>query len=133
MKTIFLALVLGIMLAPVLRPGVASESKTQYYNTKPAYSDPVQQEIYLQSREYGIDHKVAMKIAFSESRFIPDAENHANTDGSNDKGVFQINSIHSVPDSCRLDYKCNIKWAMEEMAKNGFRAWYSSEHKWSAL
>ena len=89
----------------------------------------VEQEIVFQSQLAGVDAQTALDIARAESHFKPLAVNH-NTNGSDDKGVFQINSIHGVPDSCRLDYVCNIKWAMDEMKENGTRAWYSSQHKW---
>jgi len=89
----------------------------------------VKDEILRQAREYGVDEETALKIAVCESNLDPLAVN-CNTNGTNDLGVYQINDIHKISNECRLDYKCNIKWAMEEMSKNGFGAWYSSKNKW---
>jgi len=70
-----------------------------------------------------------LDIAQAESSFNKNGYNE-NTNGTNDVGIFAINSIHGVSDECRYDYKCNIKWALNKMAKEGYGAWYSSQHKW---
>lgn len=98
------------------------------YQTKDACPD-VKCWIEVLAPQYGVDVEVAMKIAFAESSFREKAVNY-NTNGTNDMGVFQINSIHNVPDECRLNAKCNINWALNEMSQNGFSAWYSSYEKW---
>lgn len=92
--------------------------------------DDVKAEIVRQARIYGVDEVTALRIAEAESNFKPKAFNGRNKNGSNDAGVFQINSIHKVPDECRFDYKCNIEWAMKMMKKKGTQPWYSSKHKW---
>ena len=81
------------------------------------------------SNIYDVDTEIALRIAFAESSFNPKAENY-NTNGSNDLGLFQINSIHNVPDSCRLDVRCNIEWSMQKMQAVGTQPWYSSKSKW---
>lgn len=98
------------------------------YQVKDACPD-VECWIEVYAEQYGVDVEVAKRIAFAESSYREKAVNH-NTNGSNDMGVYQINSIHNVPDTCRLDAKCNIEWAMDYMSKNGFNAWYPSYEKW---
>jgi hypothetical protein len=49
-----------------------------------------------------------------------DAVNH-NTDGSNDLGPWQINSVHGVPDSCRTDLVCSTQQAYK--ISSGFKNW----------
>ena len=90
----------------------------------------VYNEIERQTKIYNVDTEIALRIAKAESNFKATAVGY-NTNGSNDKGVFQINSIHKISDNCRLNYICIIRWAMKEMSKNGFGAWYSSKHKWN--
>lgn len=89
----------------------------------------IEQKIRRASREAGIDEETAVRIAFAESSFNCSATNK-NTNGSNDKGLFQINSIHKVPDYCRLDCECNLYWAISEMKKHGFGAWSASKYNW---
>jgi len=91
--------------------------------------ETIQQKVVRYALEYQIEPNTALRIAKAESNFRADAINH-NKNGSNDVGVFQINSIHKVPDICRLDAECNIRWAMETMQKVGTQPWYSSAHKW---
>jgi len=89
----------------------------------------IESKIVSYSITYGVDPDTSLRIAFAESSFREKVINY-NANGSNDMGVFQINSIHGVPDTCRLDADCNIEWAVKEIQKNGTGAWYSSKHKW---
>jgi len=93
-------------------------------------AEVVKGEIVRQAEELGLDPTMPLKIAKAESRYIIRAVNNKNKNGSNDKGVFQINSIHNLTDECRLNLYCNVKWSLEKMKKEGYGAWYSSEHKW---
>lgn len=114
---------------PVIDQNKLLQEELERYNHPTV--EIVEQEIRKQAKEYGVDVGTALRIAFAESNYIHDAKNFSNSDGTNDKGVYQINSIHGIPDSCRLDYKCNIKWAMEKMNREGFSAWNSSKSKWA--
>lgn len=89
----------------------------------------IEQKIRLASREAGVDEETSVRIAFAESSFNCEATN-LNTNGTNDAGLFQINSIHKVPDYCRLDCECNLYWSLNKMAKEGFGAWRASKHNW---
>jgi len=91
--------------------------------------ETVEQMVVRLANEYGVDPERALAIAWCESRDNPLATNY-NKNGSNDKGIFQINSIHKVPDSCRLDAECNIDWTMKTIKKQGFQPWGSSQSCW---
>lgn|SRR3990167_819071 len=95
-----------------------------------APKETVQEMIVRLANEYGVDPDDAERISFCESSHNPLAENYSNKNGSNDKGLFQINSTHGVPDSCRLDAECNIEWAMEMINKKGYQPWHSSKNCW---
>jgi hypothetical protein len=60
------------------------------YYESPTY---VQEYIRDEFNKAGLDGDKAVKIVYCESRFKTDAVGY-NRNGSNDKGVFQINSIH---------------------------------------
>jgi soluble lytic murein transglycosylase-like protein len=104
------------------------EVKSSKINYPPLISE-VKSEITKQAQLYRVDVGRALAIAKAESSFRAGAVNK-NKNGSTDKGVYQINSIHKVSDICRLDYKCNIEWAIRKMAREGFGAWNASKHKW---
>jgi len=104
--------------------------ETQYYGVKWASDEAmVAHYIHQEAPKYGVDVELALRIAKAESDFNPAAANF-NKNGTWDKGIFQINDVHNVPDTCRLNYKCNIDWALETMARVGTQPWYSSEHRW---
>jgi hypothetical protein len=64
----------------------------------------------------------------AESGCRSDADNTGlNTDGSNDKGLFQVNSVHVssglISDSDRLDPASNVRAAYGIYAGSGWAAW----------
>ena len=62
-------------------------------------------------------------ISYCESRFKLNAYN-VNRNGSNDAGVWQINSIHGLSDECRFDLECSTDWVVEKVKRDGnFNAW----------
>ena len=83
------------------------------------YESPTYVQEYI--RERLGDEGVA--IAHCESRYKLDAYN-INRNGSNDAGVWQINSIHGLSDDCRFDLKCSTDWVIEKVKRdNGWTAW----------
>ena len=65
-----------------------------------------------------------LAIARSESGCNPKSDNTGlNADGSNDKGLFQINSIHGFSDAERLDPIRNIEIAFKIWQSQGYGAW----------
>ena len=66
----------------------------------------------------------ALEISYCESRWHWDGYNDGNTNGSNDGGVFQANSIHGLPDTIRFNARSNIRWAKNKYIKDGgWAAW----------
>lgn len=130
--------VLGIFLAGMLygqnniEPIVLTQVMAKH-TTERVYLPPTQDEIINeivdQARQKGVSVATALQIAECESGYNAFAVGK-NRNGTNDKGVFQINSIHGLNDTERLDYKKNIDWAIKKMAKEGFDAWYSSAKCW---
>lgn len=112
---------------------VTEKSKKQRVNIPDSNKKPLKSDIkdYIVelAKKKGVNAKISIEIARAESNFREKAVNY-NNNGTNDKGVFQINSIHNVPDKCRLDYKCNIRWSINKMVEEGFDPWYSSAKVW---
>ncbi len=69
----------------------------------------------------------AIKVARCESGLKETAYNGRNTDGSNDSGVFQVNSkAHGVPQKFLFNKKVNIAIARQLYDEQGWGPWYSS-------
>lgn len=72
----------------------------------------------------GLNPKEVDAIIHCESRWDDQAVGY-NHNGSNDKGLWQINSIHKLSDAEKLDYKIATKWAIEKRLRDGnWSAWY---------
>jgi hypothetical protein len=69
------------------------------------------------------DHEKLDKIAMCESRYNENAIN-VNKNGSVDRGVFQINSVHKgLTNVDAFNFKKNIDFAIEMYKKQGVRPW----------
>lgn len=76
--------------------------------------------------QYNWDVDTALAIMRAESGCNPNSDNTGlNRDGSNDKGLFQINSIHAdlISDLDRLNPEANIKAAYAIYSGRGWSAW----------
>ena len=77
--------------------------------------------------EFDWDVSIAMAVMRAESGCRPDAYNGSNYNGSNDAGLFQINSIHVesglITDSGRMDAKENVRAAYAIYRGSGWKAW----------
>lgn len=73
-------------------------------------------------REAGVDTAKASKIIECESTWNPNAVN-LNRNGSNDMGLWQINSIHGLSDEVRKDPIKSTEFAIYLINKNGFKPW----------
>lgn len=116
---------------------VVPESET-YENNVQLDKQFIKEIITMKAQQYGVNAQVAIKIAECESSLKVDAFNPSNRDGSNDSGIFQINSVHhTTTQSLGLDVKGsmydNIEYAMMLMKENGTRDWYSSQHCWNKV
>ena len=70
--------------------------------------------------------KEALLVAKCESGLRAGAENLSNRNGSNDQGVFQINSVHQVAPRFLKDPYVNIAIAKKLYIEQGWQPWYSS-------
>ncbi len=74
--------------------------------------------------KYPWNSRIMLAIMRAESGCNPNSDNTGlNRDGSNDKGLFQINSIHGFSDAERLDPIRNIEIAFKIWQNQGYRVW----------
>lgn len=82
---------------------------------------------------YNWDARIAYAICMAESGGNPQAHNKANSNGSDDKGLMQINSIHVnsglIGDNERLDPQKNLDAAYAIYKGSGFTAWSAYNNK----
>ena len=72
---------------------------------------------------YNWNVQIAMAIMRAESSCNPSAYNGTlNSDGTNDAGLFQINSVHDAT-SARLDPETNVRLAYKVYVSQGWSAW----------
>ena len=99
--------------------------------TKPTINPNIDEKIQIQDlirRIWGKDAYIGLAIARAESGYRPNAINH-NTNGTYDIGVFQINSVHNMPDM--EDVVANISYAYTLFLSQGTTPWNSSKTEWS--
>lgn len=68
----------------------------------------------------------AIRCFYSESGLRTEAYNK-NTNGSEDRGVAQINSIHGMKPADAHDYKKNIDKAYQIYLRRGWKPWYGKD------
>lgn len=71
--------------------------------------------------------KQAIDIFYCESGLRWNAENYKNSNGSNDGGVAQINSVHGFTMDERLDYIKNLQIAHKMYDRQGWNPWTCAE------
>jgi len=83
-------------------------------------------------QKFGNASTTALAVFKAESGLIPNRVNAANKDGSIDRGIAQINSIHCprveklYKESCEtalFDAKTNIDFAYIKYVEEGFQPW----------
>ncbi len=79
---------------------------------------------------WGEHWELGVAIAVCESALQPDAVHTANPDGSEDVGLFQINSIHGRSKDELLDPTANTRFAYSLYQAQGTAPWESSRHCW---
>jgi len=77
--------------------------------------------------KYDWDVNIALAVMRAESGCRVDAFNSQNANGTNDAGLFQINSIHVqsglISNEARFNPEQNIKAAYAIYRGSGWRAW----------
>ena len=85
--------------------------------------DEAKEYIRAEAEKAGIVHvDILLKTISCESKFNQLTANK-NTNGTWDKGIWMINSIHKVPDECAYDLECSTKWAMQKIKERKFSPW----------
>lgn len=79
---------------------------------------------------WGRDAYIGIAIATCESGLRSNAFNGANTDGTWDAGLFQINRIHGWTKDELFDPVANAGIAYAKFIEQGKNPWYSSRHCW---
>lgn len=79
---------------------------------------------------WGKDAKIGIAIARCESGLRSDAK-HFNTNKTWDEGVFQVNTVHGMPDM--FNPTANILYAYSLYRNQGNSPWLSSKKCWSSI
>ncbi len=89
---------------------------------EPSYSGPCDKyRPLIESYDWPAD--IMLAIAQAESGCDPTARNTANTDGSTDAGLLQINSIHGIDAATLLNPTANVRAAYRIYQSQGLNAW----------
>lgn len=93
------------------------------------FKAPITQEMILDTLkkkegEYKLPAGSLEKLARCESSLNPQAT-HKNTNGSIDRGLFQINSKahYEVSDTCAFDYTCATNWTAQQLKLGRGKMW----------
>lgn len=86
-----------------------------------------EQNMEIIKRIWGKDAYLGLAIARAESGYRSNAIDK-DSDGTEDQGVFQINSIHNIPNM--FDATANIAYAYSLYLREGTTPWNSSKHNW---
>ena len=71
---------------------------------------------------FGADAEIALAVAKAESHYRADAY-HINSNGSVDRGIFQINSVHGYSEAQLFNPKENIQIAYKIFKAQGWQGW----------
>lgn len=74
--------------------------------------------------EYGLPAGKMLKLAKCESSLNPNAK-HKNTDGTIDRGLFQINSKwhYEVSNDCAYSVECSANWTAQQLKLGKGKMW----------
>ena len=90
--------------------------------TKPSYSGPCDKYRPL-IEGYDWPAEIMLAVMQAESGCNPTARNTANTDGSTDTGLLQINSVHGIGPETLLNPTANVRAAYRIYQSQGLKAW----------
>jgi len=117
---------------------IASAESASSINKVIDNSDPTVQEVkdYVlgEIKKAGLNVSQAEALINCESRWDYRAINNKNRNGTNDKGLWQINSIHkNISDADKLDYKASTAWAIaKRLADGNWSAWSCANRRVAA-
>lgn len=99
----------------------------QYVEPPLAPANEVNAMKALIAKVWGKDAFVGLAISRCESGYNEQATNH-NTNGTIDEGLFQVNSVHQMPDM--LNATANALYAHQMYQEQGLAPWLSSQSCW---
>ncbi len=111
--------------APVVQP---QHGGAAYVPSTPADHAPA---IALIQQIWGADWELGVAIAVCESGLQAEAVHTGNPDGSEDVGLFQINSIHGRSRDELRDAVANTRFAYSLFQAYGTAPWESSRPCWA--
>jgi len=93
-----------------------------------SFENTMQNEVMALIEEAGLNTYEAYAIIQCESSWNPDVISKLNTNGTQDLGLWQINSIHKdISNIDKLDYIKSTKWAIAKRLNDGhWQAWTCS-------
>lgn len=102
-----------------------ARSASGFQENIPASINEIKTYVLGEIKKAGLNVAEASRIINCESRWNEKAINNKNRNGSNDKGLWQINSIHkNISDAEKLDYKASTQWAIAKRLNDGnWSAW----------
>ena len=128
-----LVIILGYMRVDDVSSGITYHN--EHIDTLESLSEPhksfentMQNEVMALIEEAGLNTYEAYAIIQCESSWNPDVISKLNTNGTQDLGLWQINSIHKdISNIDKLDYIKSTKWAIAKRLNDGhFGAWTCS-------
>ena len=95
----------------------------------PANTKIVEQIIRYVAKEEGVSPDLAVRVADCESKLVPSALHH-NTDGSRDRGIFQINDKYhpEIDDATAFDIVLSTRFFCKAF-KEGHLDWWNATKK----
>jgi hypothetical protein len=72
---------------------------------------------------FGKEAPNAFKVLACENHRLNPSARGMNTNGTSDVGIFQVNSVHGVPESYLKDWHTNIDVAYQIYKASGWNAW----------
>lgn len=93
---------------------------------RPTWDDVVEEivKVFSQSGKEAVDW--ALRCFYSESKWNAFAINDTNRNGTTDRGVAQVNSVHGYSEAILFNYKENIRIAYQMYLDSGKTPWYGS-------
>jgi hypothetical protein len=72
---------------------------------------------------FGAQANNAFKVLSCENHRLNPSARGMNTNGTSDVGIFQINSVHGIPEYYLKDWRTNIDIAYQIYKASGWNAW----------
>jgi hypothetical protein len=129
----WVGMLIAFLISPLIWPEPKAMADPTYYPPKETLAIPgrltlrYEIENYIKTK-FGKDGERALKIAYCESRLEQNAI-HENKNGSVDRGIYQLNTIHKgISNECAFNAKCNIDASYQIYLKQKFQPWVCARY-----